>query len=610
MDPFILRRISEAEFQKNVKACRDQEHQLYLLLDGGKPANQADIPKIPEDRVWLLEDSRFERMIGDGPMVFSLPAETPWNLWLQSGGIEDAACVISVSCPKEKVIPHLKRLTTATVPGGTKEMLFRFHDPRNMATLLESFTPEEKKAFFGPVRSLWWFTAELPARRDEASEHPRGGNAPSWHTVENPNPEAGRQHGPWPMSSATLEALREHMSGRIVLQVYHRVRNYVDCRREMALLGKTGAVALVGLAVKQAKEHGVTHSNEYAQRAKWLLRLGENFERDPQYPWVTMQPQNESLEERWDRFHTMAEEAHEIIHSNNHRSYEYFVKRLWNVQYDDIRFIDTEEDVLRSLSLLWPERYEAFDEKGMKAMISRAREDAIAWGMEEPYGTTILSGLYFICGVDALTSPIRYPWLRFTKDHMLKESAGKRSAWFFSQLRPWIRALYRPFGRGVREQRRQVRDFARKRCLRRILTLEMTDLADIMKRNSLLQFYEWLYPEMYRRVNPQKRSAAARSSVRYTEQLCKRYNIMQVAPLVAFVAFAYMAGMRKYPSEVGEEDGVHVIFRENGITRTGHSARPAAVLALIKRGCRTELNHTNLCLPDEDIFKNIFMRKV
>lgn len=585
-------------FFEAVQLGKEDEERFYLILDRALIADNNSLPPFPDDKEFLLKNTPFDNLMGDGPIVFELIRHSPWLAWTAAEAQTEASCIVSAFASRQEIIAHLRHLTTAVLEGATKTLLFRFYDPRNLDILLRSFTQDESRLFLGPIRKLFWLTNN-PAPDGTVPLHPQ------WHYTINAEPSISKLSAPWALSTVTLTALQQHMEPQIVQEIINNLSRYQDTKSELRRLGAEKSQVLVRLAMSEGIEHQVTHVNEYTQRAKWLLRFGTVFCSDPQYPWASVTPKNESPEERWERSHQMANEAFETIYSSNHRSYEYFTKRLWLLkhQYENFSRLRSEEQIATCLSRLWPERYDAFEQAGIEKMVNQAYQDALAWKLEMPHGWALLSGLYFICGIDALMSPVRYPWLVQIRGTMLMQPVEQRGRWLFQKFQPRINSIYRRYSLPKGEEKKLANTFALKRCLKRVIAL---NLNDIEKQTKAAHFYEYLYPEQLSRANSFRLNKTIEDSVRCAEMHSTKYKIRHIMPLLAFVAFSVFLRIKNRNNEMEGNGFIAWFIKERGIEDIPINTRSESLLKQIQKECSREYKRRKPEWPAVDVYRNIF----
>ena len=590
MDGFVSRHVDMSAWRAEFAHRLEQEN-IYLLLDGGS-LKGCPVPEFPAGKDFLLLDTPFEALMGDGGLFFELEHDSPWMPWLESADACDKACIIASPLERAALVAHLKTLCSAVTPGSEKQLLFRFYEPRNLEVLLTSFTLEEKSIFLGP------FSLFAGLRTSQKEKCGLG----EWFIVENPNAYPAQFIGPWVLSLASMAALEELMWSRIIDQVEQGVCRYADTGRELRLLGSEGAKILIASAIEAANLSGIFHINEYTQQAKWMLRFGEHFRTDIQFPWVSLTPKDETPQEEWSRIQLMADECHEAIYADNYRAYQDFVKRLWLLNYQELSRIGSEADIFVSLSNLWPEKFAVLHEDGLRSMIARARGNATDWQLDEPFGTAIVSGVYFICGVDAFNSLIRYPWLAKTQREMLLQPRGQRSAWLFQKLRRRIESMYRPYRLPAGEEKRQAQHFARKRVEDRVAALT---LQDLQKATHAQPFYQKMFPEQFQAVEPQRRNKVAKDSLLLANAVVERYGIHSVIPLIGLFFFTRFLRTTDYSINIDDHPYIQAIMEDYEIDKVDPAKKAEYAFEFLRENFNTVALPAPPHWPQTDLYKSI-----
>ena len=92
----------------------------------------------------------------NAPHLVSLGPEAPLLALLNSDEARQAAagCVLEAELGMAELRRSLRRKLTAMLPDG-RVVMFRFFDPRVLATYLDSLTPDETAPWFNGI-SDWW----------------------------------------------------------------------------------------------------------------------------------------------------------------------------------------------------------------------------------------------------------------------------------------------------------------------------------------------------------------------------------------------------------------------------------------------------------------------
>ncbi len=141
---------------RTVWTVRD-EH-LLIMLDGAQIQNlhvmlrELNIPHMP-----LFRESPQENILHVTPYIarFS-PSEIILNWMAMSPTVLETALLCTSTAPLEETHAHLRRFLLVQDDTG-RQMYFRFWDPRVIEPFLKSATPEERRWFCGPIRSLAYY---------------------------------------------------------------------------------------------------------------------------------------------------------------------------------------------------------------------------------------------------------------------------------------------------------------------------------------------------------------------------------------------------------------------------------------------------------------------
>jgi hypothetical protein len=139
-----------------------REHRnLYALLDAARnPAIYEHVKKCPHQHQSLYDGEQGEEIAPFGPWLVELPIDTPFLEVLIGEGWGDSWGVyLTCASPFSEVRRQLRRFLLAKLPDG-REVYFRYYDPRVLRTYLQTCTPTELGAFFGPITNYFSESAD------------------------------------------------------------------------------------------------------------------------------------------------------------------------------------------------------------------------------------------------------------------------------------------------------------------------------------------------------------------------------------------------------------------------------------------------------------------
>ncbi len=170
------------------KAGLPAEWKVYAIIDplaDNKPLQYWYLRAESTDAWPLYAGTEFADDILNGPWLLLLNQLPDWEAWWQeqeAAGQATGLLLASATEP-EKLVRHWQSLLTAGLDG--EEVLFRYYDPRILASMLYTFTQEETRRFLGPTNELllWhhddWLIAS-PYPEPDLTEH----SEPWWRMQE------------------------------------------------------------------------------------------------------------------------------------------------------------------------------------------------------------------------------------------------------------------------------------------------------------------------------------------------------------------------------------------------------------------------------------------
>ena len=108
----------------------------------------------------LYEGAQGAKLAQVAPYLVELPHDSPFLEVLVREGWGNSWGVY-LTCDQDFAVVrrHLRHFLEVTLPEG-KQVYFRFYDPRVLRVYLPTCTPDETRAFFGPIRSYFIEGAE------------------------------------------------------------------------------------------------------------------------------------------------------------------------------------------------------------------------------------------------------------------------------------------------------------------------------------------------------------------------------------------------------------------------------------------------------------------
>jgi len=141
------------------KLIQDETTTHYLLLDGGLSLSLLDDTMnlhFPESRRWVLENTEFDSEKESGLLIQSMDEEDIFlNHYVQQWSTEHLGIIIESKAGIDKLQQHLLNTISVDI-NDSKDLFFRWHEPRKLAGLLNTLNNEQVSSLLGPISKVYW----------------------------------------------------------------------------------------------------------------------------------------------------------------------------------------------------------------------------------------------------------------------------------------------------------------------------------------------------------------------------------------------------------------------------------------------------------------------
>jgi len=140
-----------------VQAVLSAQEQLFAVLDAARSPRVLELLQgATEEYHSLYEGPQGEALAEVAPYLVRLPARSRLLECLLAEGWGQA-WGIYFTCPLPflETRRHLRKFLMVEAEGEDARLYFRFYDPRVLHTFLPTCTPDQKKAFLGPITQLF-----------------------------------------------------------------------------------------------------------------------------------------------------------------------------------------------------------------------------------------------------------------------------------------------------------------------------------------------------------------------------------------------------------------------------------------------------------------------
>lgn len=180
-------------------------------------------------------------------------------------------------------------------------------------------------------------------------------------------------------------------------------------------LGEPGLREVIRLGIARAGSYGFTHFGTMRFYLEMMFLFGSDFDSDPQLPWAgsaLRDPATPDQTMRADRLYGHAMTFIDIVAGPRNVHEQAALRRAAAVRFEDLPAPgdDFDDEVVRRLIRLHPEKCAFVGEAGLQALIPRADALTERHALPREKGVALLIGLMFTFGHGCMSDP-QYPWI-------------------------------------------------------------------------------------------------------------------------------------------------------------------------------------------------------
>ncbi len=142
----------ESKRKAAVLAYLRKQRNLHTVLDAARdPVVLERVVASGLRHESLYDGEKGAEIAAFGPWLVEIPKGSPFlELLVNEGWSDSWGVYLSASASFDEIRKHLRRFLLAKLPDG-REVYFRYYDPRVLRTYVQTCTPVELGAFFGPI---------------------------------------------------------------------------------------------------------------------------------------------------------------------------------------------------------------------------------------------------------------------------------------------------------------------------------------------------------------------------------------------------------------------------------------------------------------------------
>jgi len=239
-----------------------------------------------------------------------------------------------------------------------------------------------------------------------------------------------------------MEAFRRSAVLRFEDDMVMHLKRFTPTHAE--LLGESGLRQVVRLGVERAERYGLTNAGPLRFYIEMMFLFGSDFDTDPQLPWAgnTLgDPATPDQAMRADRLYGHAMTFVDVVAGPGNAYEKAALRRAVEVRFEDLPAPggDFDDEVVRRLTWLHPEKCAFVGEPALRALIPRAAAQAKRHALAPDKGVALLVGLMFIFG-HGCTSDHQYPWISDALPPPPNADPAQRAERLFKKLMTYLGA--------------------------------------------------------------------------------------------------------------------------------------------------------------------------
>jgi hypothetical protein len=242
--------------------------------------------------------------------------------------------------------------------------------------------------------------------------------------------------------TAQLEALRQAAIRQYEDDLVAHIRRFTPAHA--ASLGEPRLRPIIRQGIDRAGGYGLTNAGPARFFVECLFLFGGDFDSDPQLPWAGRTLTDPSIPDqsvRADQLYAHARHFIDVVAGPDNRYEKAALTRAAAVGLGHLPEAGPqfEEEIIRGLRRLHPEKCAYVGEAPLRSLIARAAGLARRHALEPDRGTALLVGLMFTFGHGCVDDP-QYPWIGAALAPEPAPDRARRAARLFGKLSAYVSA--------------------------------------------------------------------------------------------------------------------------------------------------------------------------
>lgn len=380
-----------------------QDSNMFLLLDGAAK-NKAVLPDIYNNEEQpiifpLYLGTKYEANIRVSPILVKVGKDSDL-LRLFFRKHSDIGLIIFSDAEIDVVGKYFRSHVECILPNG-QLMMFRFYDPIVFYYFWPSLTHGERNLFMGPVSGIFC---------TKPSHVKNGNDLTILRDDFGVQDTSCDRNSPWFLSEESFLAME--IPSTIALSKI--LAKDFNCTYPIAakILGKKNVAAFAEEIAQRNNQLRFARKEDLGAYMACAAQLGLEFENDPQYAWAGIHMRSDKTP--WEKVRSLTDEFKEyntVTWGKSGLPHYMAMHRMRYITMDHIRSITTDDERIKYLEYIYPEKARYAGREALKKLIRLAHAKSEQWGLPIKIGASLSAALIFFMGIGCDSDPLR-PWLR------------------------------------------------------------------------------------------------------------------------------------------------------------------------------------------------------
>lgn len=217
----------------------------------------------------------------------------------------------------------------------------------------------------------------------------------------------------WTIRQEQVDAFRQAALQQFEDRMVEHLKVFAP--KQWEVMGELDGRKLIRMGIEHASGYRFTNQGPVRFYIELMFMFGSYFDTDPQLPWVRPILSSSDLKDQMTRADQLYDAMNEYLIQVSGPDHKYLtaaLQRLSHTRIEDLvkvtsgEDLNLEEQCLRQLDRIYPQKYAYLGERVLRALIQHAFDLALRYGMANQKGMILMAVLTFAVGYDFPFDPL------------------------------------------------------------------------------------------------------------------------------------------------------------------------------------------------------------